>query len=334
MDPVYRVVNGLGRVVLRGLRLDVRWTGAEHVPPAGPVVLAATHVSYPDFVLIERAAVTRGRYVRFLTRHDVWEVPVVPWFMDRMRHIPVNRLAPAYTYLRARKELALGEAVCAFPEAGISHSYTVRPLMRGAVALARETGAPVVPVAIWGTQRIFSVGDPPLPLDWTRRRRVDLAFGAPMYVASGDDLTERTHELGHQLTEPARGPAAAARTTGRDPARWPPGTPPTSAAAPPRASGPAARRGAVQRGHPELGARISTTRSAVNVPIGSTNTFSRLDTGCQARKIASADGPDRDQDQRERPVVRGPALEAGELRAEDDEAVEEVDHEGGGRPAR
>jgi len=201
VDPVYRVVNGLGRVVLRGLRLDVRWTGAEHVPLAGPVILAATHVSYPDFVLIERAAITRGRYVRFLTRHDVWEVPVVPWFMDRMRHIPVNRLAPVYTYLRARKELALGEAVCAFPEAGVSHSYTVRPLMRGAVALARETGAPVVPVAIWGSQRLFSVGDPPLPPDLTRRRRVDLAFGAPMYVASGDDLTERTHELGHHLTE-------------------------------------------------------------------------------------------------------------------------------------
>jgi len=201
VDPVYRVVNGLGRVVLRGLRLDVRWTGAEHVPLVGPVILAATHVSYPDFVLIERVAITRGRYVRFLTRHDVWEVPVVPWFMDRMRHIPVNRLAPAYTYLRARKELALGEAVCAFPEAGVSHSYTVRPLMPGAVALARETGAPVVPVAIWGSQRLFSVGDPAPPPDLTRRRRVDLAFGTPMYVASGDDLTERTHELGHHLTE-------------------------------------------------------------------------------------------------------------------------------------
>jgi len=205
VDPVYRVVNGLGRVVLRGLRLDVRWTGAEHVPPAGPVILAATHVSYPDFVLIERAAITRGRYVLFLSRHDVWEVPVVPWFMDRMRHIPVNRLAPAYTYLRARTELALGEAVCAFPEAGVSHSYTVRPLMRGAVALARETGAPVVPVAIWGSQRLFSVGDPPLPPDLTRRRRVDLSFGTPMYVASGDDLTERTHELGHRLTEQLEG---------------------------------------------------------------------------------------------------------------------------------
>ncbi len=205
MDPVYRVVNGLGRGVLLGLRLDVRWTGVEQVPLTGPVILAATHVSYPDFVLIERAAITRGRYVRFLTRHDVWEVPLVPWFMDRMRHIPVDRLAPAYTYLRARKELARGEAVCAFPEAGISHSFTVRPLMRGAVALARETGAPLVPVAIWGSQRLASVGDPAPSPDLTRRRRVDLAFGAPMYVASADDLTERTQALGRRLTEQLEG---------------------------------------------------------------------------------------------------------------------------------
>ena len=201
MNGVYRFVNGIGRLALRGLGLDIRWTGLEHLPPTGPVVLGATHVSYPDFVLIERAAVTRGRYVRFMTRHDVWDVPMVPWFMDRMRHIPVDRQAPAYTYLRARRELDLGQAVCGFPEAGISYSYTVRPLMRGVASLARETGAPLVPVAIWGAQRVFSVGDPEPPIDWTRGRRVDLAFGAPVYVGPGDDVTEATHELGHRLTD-------------------------------------------------------------------------------------------------------------------------------------
>ncbi len=200
-ETVYRVVNGLGRLTLRGLRLDVRWTGLEHLPTSGPVLVAATHVSYPDFVFIERAAVTTGRYLRFLTRHDVWEVPAVSWFMDRMGHIPVDRQTPAYTYLRARRALAAGEAVCGFPEAGISYSYTVRPLMRGLVSLARESGAPLVPVGVWGTQRLFSVGDPEPPPDLTRDRRVDLAFGTPMRLAPGDDLTEQTHELGHRLTD-------------------------------------------------------------------------------------------------------------------------------------
>jgi 1-acyl-sn-glycerol-3-phosphate acyltransferase len=201
LDPVYRFVNGVGRLALRALAIDVRWSGVENVPLEGPVVLAATHVSYPDFVFIEKAAVTRGRLVRFMARHDVWEVPAVPWFMDRMRHIPVDRQAPAHAYLRARSLLRRGEAVGAFPEAGVSFSFTVRPLMRGLVALAQETGAPVVPVGVWGTQRIFSVGDPAPPIDWTRGRRVDLAFGAPLYVGPGDDLTERTRELGHVLTD-------------------------------------------------------------------------------------------------------------------------------------
>jgi 1-acyl-sn-glycerol-3-phosphate acyltransferase len=200
VDPVYRFVNSVGRAALRVLGVDARWSGVEHVPTHGPAVLAATHVSYPDFVFVEKAAITQGRYVRFMSRHDVWEVPAVPWFMDRMQHIPVNRQAPAHAYLRARRLLGAGEAVCGFPEAGISFSYTVRPLMRGLVSLARETGAPVVPVGVWGTQRIFSVGDPAPPIDWTRGRRVDLAFGPPVYVGPRDDLTERTLELGHLLT--------------------------------------------------------------------------------------------------------------------------------------
>lgn len=200
MDTVYRFVNAVGRGALRALALDVRWTGVKHLPVSGPVVIAATHVSYPDFVLVEKAAVTRGRHVRFMTRHDVWETPVLPWFMDRMQHIPVDRLAPAHAYLRARRLLERGEAIGGFPEAGISHSFTVRPLMRGLASLARDTGAPVVPLAIWGSQRVFSVGDPQPPIDWKRGRRVDLAFGAPVYVDQGDDLSERTHELGHLLT--------------------------------------------------------------------------------------------------------------------------------------
>ena len=200
MDPVYRFVNGVGRVALKALALDVQWAGSEHLPTSGPVIVAATHGSYPDFVFIERAAISRGRYVRFMTRHDVWNVAAVRPLMNNMQHIPVNREAPVHAFLRARRLLEQGEAVGGFPEAGISFSYTVRPLMRGFMALAQQTGAPVVPLAEWGAQRIFSVGDPALPVDLTRGRRIDLAFGAPIRVAKGDDLTERTHELGHALT--------------------------------------------------------------------------------------------------------------------------------------
>lgn len=201
MDPVYRAVNVIGRLALRALDVRLHWSGVEHVPAAGPVILAATHVSYPDFVFIERAAVERGRYVRFLTRHDVWRPGGLSWVLDRMGHVPVDRSVAAAAYLRARRLLHEGHAVGIFPEAGISYSFTVRPLMKGVAALARETGAPVVPVAIWGTQRIYSVGVPHPPPSLARGRRVDLAFGSPMYAAPDADLTEWTTRLGHTLTD-------------------------------------------------------------------------------------------------------------------------------------
>lgn len=205
MDLTYRLAATLGRAGLAALDVEVAATGLEHVPRRGSVLLAATHVSYPDFVFIQRAVGRRRRYVRFMCRHDVWHHPLLARAMDAMQHIPVDREAPAGAYLKARRLLQAGEAVCCFPEAGISYSYTVRSLMRGVASLARETGAPVVPVALWGSQRLYSVGMPdefgkePLP-DWTRGRRVDVAFGAPMTDCDPADLVAFTTELGHRMT--------------------------------------------------------------------------------------------------------------------------------------
>ena len=204
-EGCYRAANALGRAALRLLRIDTRAVGVEHLPTSGPVLLASAHVAYPDFVFVQQAALARRRHVRFMCRHDVWHVPGVRTALDRMRHVPVDRAAPAGAYLHARRLLREGEAVCAFPEAGVSYSYTVRSLMRGVAGLARETGVPVVPVALWGSQRIWSVGRPdergrgPRP-DLTRGRRVDVVLGEPLSVAPGDDLVEWTRHLGARMT--------------------------------------------------------------------------------------------------------------------------------------
>jgi hypothetical protein len=78
--------------------------------------------------------------------------------------------------------------------------------MPGVASLARETGVPVVPVAIWGSQRVWSVGLPdargkgPRP-DLTRGRRIDVSFGAPVTIGPEEDLTPWTCRLGALLTE-------------------------------------------------------------------------------------------------------------------------------------
>ncbi|CAN5428148.1 lysophospholipid acyltransferase family protein [soil metagenome] len=202
-EPVYLGAIAAGKLTFASVGLTVRAAGAEQLPTSGPVVLASTHVSFPDFLFIGDALLSTGRLVRFLSRGEVWKSAPVGRAMDAMGHVPVDRTAPAAAYLRARRHLGAGQVVCVFPEAGISAAYVVRSLMPGAVALARETGAPLVPVNVWGGQRLWGQKrslDAPFPRPViTRGRTIDVRIGEPMQVSSTADLTSTTRELGERL---------------------------------------------------------------------------------------------------------------------------------------
>jgi Acyltransferase len=145
-----------------------------------------------------RAARRSGRHVRFLARHDVWRNPLVGRAMDAMWHVPVDPAAPAAAYLRARSLLRQGEVVGVFPEAGVSTSYTVRALMPGAVALAAETGAPLLPMVIWGPQRIATAHH---RWDLGRGRAVTIKVGKAYYARSQADVISEVHRLGTILQQ-------------------------------------------------------------------------------------------------------------------------------------
>jgi 1-acyl-sn-glycerol-3-phosphate acyltransferase len=192
----YRTVIGAARGVFRALDLRIDVEGDEHVPRTGPVVVASNHVSFLDFMLVGLAARGSRRDVRFLARHELFAHPVAGPFLRSMRHVPVDRAAPAAAYLRSRTLLRRGEAVGIFPEAGVSTSFTVRSLMPGPVALARELGVPIVPMAIWGPQRILTAHR---PVDLHRGRPVSLLVGPPLYVDPSTDLRRGTELLGRTV---------------------------------------------------------------------------------------------------------------------------------------
>lgn len=202
---LHTLLTNASRAAVRVLRVRLRITGLEHLPARGPVLVAANHVSYVDFIAMAIAAARRRRRLYFLCRGAMWDHPASAWILDRLGHIPVDRAAPAAAYLRALALLERGEAVAIFPEAGISYSLTVRPVMRGVASLASRTGAPVVPVGVFGTQRIWGVwpldehGNE-LGLDRSRGRSVDLRFEEPFAVPRDADLTAVTVDLAHQLT--------------------------------------------------------------------------------------------------------------------------------------
>ena len=202
-EPVYAATIGLGRVLLAGLDLTVRVGGLEHLPRSGPVLLASNHVSFGDFALLGRALLGTEHRVRFFCRRDVWGPGPVGRAMDAMDHVPVDRAAPAAAYLRGRALLRAGEVVCVFPEAGISPSYVVRALMPGAAALARETGAALVPVTLWGGQRLWpqrrtATGPVPRPTP-SRHRLVDVRLHPAVHVVPDADVVAVTRALGHRL---------------------------------------------------------------------------------------------------------------------------------------
>lgn len=193
MDLVYPPVIGACRLMFRVLGLKITVTGAENIPRTGGAVLASNHVSYLDFIFCGWAAQPRKRLVRFMAKDAVFEHKVSGPLMRGMQHIPVDRDAGAASYATALRALRAGEVIGVFPEATISRSFTVKEIKSGAVRLAQGAGVPLVPVALWGGQRMWSKG---LPRDLTSRgRAITIAVGEPMHPPRKADGAEQTEEL-------------------------------------------------------------------------------------------------------------------------------------------
>ena len=175
----------LGMLVCRSLFafLRVRRTveGIEHVPDHGGAVIAMTHFGYLEFALVAYTIWRHDRRrVRFLVTSGAFRNPVVGWLLLRLRQIPVDRSAGGGAFAAAEAALESGSLVGVFPEAGVDASFTVRELKTGAVRLAVDASVPLVPVALWGGQRLM-----------TREHRVRFSerFGIPVSVEFGPALS-------------------------------------------------------------------------------------------------------------------------------------------------
>lgn len=194
-EPVYSTAIAVGRLVFGGLRLKPIVTGAEHLPASGGAVLAITHFGYMDFALTEWMVWHRNRRrIRFLAKKGAFDKPVVGWLLRGMRHISVDMKAGGEAYSQAITALKAGELLGVFPEAGVNRSFTVRELKTGTVRMAAEAGVPVVPIAVWGGQRLLTKGRKP-SLAEARHVPVRFAIGAPFTPDAASDVREQTTAL-------------------------------------------------------------------------------------------------------------------------------------------
>ncbi|MGC0366887.1 1-acyl-sn-glycerol-3-phosphate acyltransferase [Rhodococcus sp. 27YEA15] len=160
MDPVYRTVIGIARTVFafEGLKFSVK--GEQNVPASGGAVIAVNHTGYMDFTYAGLPVRTPKRYIRFMAKQEVFDNKIAGPIMRALKHIPVDRAAGADSYRAAVSFLERGELVGVYPEATISRSFEIKEFKSGAARMAIEAGVPIVPIAIWGAQRVWTKGYP------------------------------------------------------------------------------------------------------------------------------------------------------------------------------
>ena len=148
MKPIYRVGHTVCRLVARfGFRLSVY--GRENLIEDGPAIVASNHQSYLDPPLIGCAH--RGE-LRYLARNTLFDHRLLGWFLKRVNTVPVDRdrgdIAAIKTIIRLVKD---GHRIIIFPEGTRSLDGQLQPARSGLGMVIAKTGAPVVPVRLYGT---------------------------------------------------------------------------------------------------------------------------------------------------------------------------------------
>jgi 1-acyl-sn-glycerol-3-phosphate acyltransferase len=196
-DILYPPVIGFAKTAFKLLDLTIQMSGTENVPRTGGAVLAVNHISYVDFVIGGFGAQPSKRLVRFMAKEVLfrnrWSGPL----MRGMHHIPVDRGAGAGSYREAIRYLGEGEIVGVFPEATISRSFELKEFKSGAVRMAAEAGVPVIPMVLWGTQRMMTKDH---PRDFSRHQTVAITVGEPLTVNPDDDPAKATARLRTTMT--------------------------------------------------------------------------------------------------------------------------------------
>ncbi|AZA08309.1 lysophospholipid acyltransferase family protein [Corynebacterium pseudopelargi] len=145
--------------VMKAQGLQITIQGAEHIPADGPGLIACNHTSYMDFIYAGIPARLRAkRLVRFMTKREIFEVKGVGMLMRAMKHIRVDRAAGAASLEEAVRRLESGQLVGIFPEGTISRDFELGQLKSGAVRIAQAADAPLIPMAMWGAQQLWTKG--------------------------------------------------------------------------------------------------------------------------------------------------------------------------------
>ncbi len=176
------------------------WNGQEHLGTHGQgIVVAPNHISFFDPLVMAHFLHDNGRPPRFMGKQGVFDVPVVGQIISSAGQIPVKRDKDPHKALAAAEAaIRSGESVVMYPEGTITRDPGVWPMRgrTGALRLALETGAPLIPVAQWGAHEVMAPYAKTMRLLPPKRMRV--TAGAPLDIDDlrGEPITKALLEQG------------------------------------------------------------------------------------------------------------------------------------------
>ncbi len=184
-DVTYPPIIWTALAGFKALGHTFQLSGTEHVPRTGGVLLAYNHISYVDFIYGGLAAHPSRRLVRFMAKRELFDHKALGPLMRSLHHIEVDRASGERSMGTALDYLKAGEAVGIFPEATISRAMELKEIKTGAVRIAAEAGVPLVPVILWGTQRMMTKDH---PRDFSRGKTIAVTVGEALHPDGSDPI--------------------------------------------------------------------------------------------------------------------------------------------------
>jgi 1-acyl-sn-glycerol-3-phosphate acyltransferase len=196
-EPFFRMLELVVPPLVEANGPHVTFHGLDNIPDHGGALIAVNHTSYVDFYPASLAACRRRRRLRFMLKAEMTDVPVVNFVIKHIKLIPVDRRAGGDAYAAAVAALQQGELVGVHPEATISRSFELREFKTGAARIAEAADVPIIPLIVWGAQRIWTK-DHPKKL-WRNKIPVLVKIGQPLAPAGSVEQTNA--ELRQAMTE-------------------------------------------------------------------------------------------------------------------------------------
>lgn len=170
-----------------------RWkiSGTENIPIQGAAIIASNHISNWDPPVIGTAL---PRRLRFMAKEELFSIPIFDKIISSLGAFPVKRGSADRTAIKtAISILENGEILGLFPEGTRSKNGQLGKPEPGIALIAVKTGAPIIPAAIIGTNKIFSNGN--------LFPKFEVIFGKPILIDKGRVDKEGLDRIGVQIMD-------------------------------------------------------------------------------------------------------------------------------------